>query len=140
MLRLMQVATKHVDYFMLEVPEPSLVQDLDEEDELTRPEMEDAGFKVALADVPGHAPNPLTNELHFMLDVWADQKRRTLFNYKNWTSWPHPTLVALAKLLDLNCMYFEANDEQFAPVSEGVHDEDILDNVTFMMFTRHPFP
>ena len=34
-------------------------------------------------------------------------------------------------------MYFHADDDEFVPVAEGEYDEDILDNVTFMMFTRH---
>jgi hypothetical protein len=135
--RLMDLATRHVDYFMLEVPEPSLVSDLDDEDELTRPEMEDAGFQVALADQGGSVPNPLTNRLHFQLEAYDKHKRRTLFEYGNWTSWPHHTLVAFADLLDLRSLYFHADENEFMPVSEGERDEDILDNVTFMMFTRH---
>jgi hypothetical protein len=135
--RLMDIATRHVDYFMLEVPEPSLVADLEDEDEMTRPEMEDAGFEVALTDKKGFSPNPLTNSLHFQLDVWDKKKRRTLFEYGSWTSWPHHSLVAFADLLDLRALYFHADKNEFVPVAEGEYDEDILDNVTFMMFTRH---
>ena len=137
LLNLMQVATRYVDYFMLEVPEPSLVHDLDDEDELTRDEMEDTGLRVSLSDEPGYKPNPLTNELNFRLDTWDRNKRRTLFKYNDWTSWPHHTLVAMAQLLDLNSFFFHAEDEEFASVSEGMDDEDIIENVTFMMFTRH---
>ena len=50
--RLMDIATQCVDYFVLEVPEPSLVSELPDEDDLSRPEMEDAGFQVALVDEP----------------------------------------------------------------------------------------
>ena len=134
---LMDLATRHVDYFMLEVPEPSLVADLDEEDELSRDEMEDAGFRVALRDKYGSTPNPLTNSLHFQLEAFDKQKRRTLFEYGSWTSWAHHTLVAFAELLDLRALYFHGDDQEFLPVADGEHDEDINENVTFMMFTRH---
>jgi hypothetical protein len=134
---LMDVATRHVDYFMLEVPEPSLVSDLEEEDELTREEMENAGFDVALADKQGFSPNPLTNNLHFQLEVWDKTKERTLFEYGNWTSWPHNTLVAFAELLGLRSLYYHGDRTEFVPVAEGANDEDINTNVTFMMFTRH---
>jgi len=135
--RLMELATSHVDYFMLEVPEPSLVADLEDEDELTREEMEDAGFQIGLTDKKGFSTNPLTNSLHFQLEAWDKRDRRTLFEYGDWTSWPHHTLVAFAELLDLKSMYFHGDKTEFVPVSEGEHDGDILENVTFMVFTRH---
>ena len=79
--QLMDIATQCVDYFILEVPEPALVSDLPDEDDLTRPEMEDAGFQVALVDEPGVIPNPLTNALSFQLETWDSKSHRTLFSY-----------------------------------------------------------
>jgi len=135
--RLLELGTRHVDYFVLETPQVSLVSDCDEVEDLSRPEMEDAGFEVALVDEPDTRPNPLTNELHFRLEVCDDEARRTLFRYDNWTSWPHPALVTLARLLDLNSLYFHSELEEFVPVEEGTEDSDCLENVTFMLFTRH---
>jgi len=135
--RLLELGTRHVDYFVLETPQVSLITDCDEVEDLSRPEMEDAGFEVALVDEPDTQPNPLTNELHFRLDVWDDEQRRTLFRYDDWTSWPHPTLVSMARLLDLRALYFHSELEEFVPVEEGTEDSDCLENVTFMLFTRH---
>ena len=135
--RLMRMACAHVDYFVLEVPEPSIITDLESEDELTRDEMEDAGFHVCLVDEPYHEPNPLTNRMNFRLDVWDQSGRRTLFPYHDWTSWQHPTLVALAHMLELRATYFDATLGEFVPVEELRDVDDVLDNVSFLMFTRH---
>jgi hypothetical protein len=136
--RLMDVATRCVDYFILEVPEPSLVSDLPDEDELTRPEMEDAGFQVALIDEPGTVPNPLTNALSFRLDAWDTQACRTLFRYGEWTSYQHPMLVMLARLIGLRVHYFDSEENEFIPVEDHREDSDCLENVTFLLFTRLP--
>jgi hypothetical protein len=136
--RLMDVATQCVDYFILEVPEPSLVSDLPDEDELTRPEMEDAGFQVALIDEPGTVPNPLTNALSFRLDAWDTQACRTLFRYGEWTSYQHPMVVMLAHLIGLRVHYFDSEENEFIPVEDHREDSDCLENVTFLLFTRLP--
>ena len=44
--RLLGLAREHVDYLVLEVPQLSLPKDLDAVEDLTRPEMEDAGFRL----------------------------------------------------------------------------------------------
>lgn len=135
--RLLDAATRHVDYLMLETPQVSLVTDCDEVEDLTRPEMEDVGLSVALRDEPGKVPNPLTSRLHFQLEAWDDTGARSLFAYHDWTSWPHPTLVTLAELLDLRALYYHSELEEFVPVQEGTEDSDCTENVTFMLFTRH---
>lgn len=136
LLRLLDLGTRYVDYFILEVPEPAIVSDLDHTDLLTRPEMEDAGFQVALVDESEAPANPLTNRLAFRLDAWDQQQRRTLFRYPDWTSWQHPTLVAFAQLLDLRVLYFHSELHEFVPVEEHVEESDVLDNVSFVLFTR----
>ncbi|MBW2417936.1 MAG: hypothetical protein JRH19_05290 [Deltaproteobacteria bacterium] len=146
--RLLEVGTRHVDYFMLETPQVSLVSDMDTSEDLSRPEMEDAGFEVALVDEPGGTPNPLTNKMAFRLAARNKQSKkgekgeRALFRYPDWIAWQHPILVTLATLLDLNVLYYHSELEEFVPVHdlEKVEDCDCLDNVTFMMFTRHRVP
>jgi hypothetical protein len=135
---LLDVGTRYVDYFMLEVPEPSLMNDLDEEEDLTRTEMMDAGFSAGLIDVANTKPNPLTNHMSFALEIWDEKNRRRLFGYEDWTSWQAPTLVALATLLELRCWFFHADEEQFWPVEEGARAGAAADNVNFLIFTRHP--
>lgn len=78
--RLLEVATRHVDYFMLETPQISLPSDMDHEDEVTRPEMEDAGFQVGLIDEEGGSPNPFTNLMSFRLEAYNDRNKKTLFS------------------------------------------------------------
>jgi hypothetical protein len=138
--RLLDLATRYVDYFMLETPLVSLPSDMDEVDEMTRPEMEDAGFEVDLIDEQGGAPNPFTNFLSFRLEASNARRTRTLFSYHDWTVWSQPTLVAMARMLDINVVYFHPDHEQFMSVdnAEEVEESDCLDNVTFMLFTRHP--
>jgi hypothetical protein len=137
LFQLLAVGTRHIDYFMLETPEMALVSDMEGVDELTRPEMEDAGFDVALREEPGGKPNPFTNEMAFRLDVWNSKQKRTCFRYPQWTNWTQPTLVAMAKLLDLDALYYHSELHEFVSVNEHVEDSDCLDNVTFMIFTRH---
>lgn len=140
LFRLLEVATNYVDYFMLETPQVSLPSDMDEIDELTRPEMEDAGFEVDLIDEEGGSPNPFTNLMSFSLVASNARRERTLFEYHDWTVWSQPTLVAMARILDLNVVYFHADHEEFVSVddAEAAEESDCLDNVTFMLFTRHP--
>jgi hypothetical protein len=140
--RLLDVGTRHVDYFMLETPQVSLVSDMETSEDLSRPEMEDAGFEVALVDEPGGKPNPMTNKMAFRLAAKNKKGERSLFRYPDWTAWQHPILVTLATLLDLNVLYYHSELEEFVPVEdlEKVEDCDCLDNVTFMMFTRHRVP
>ena len=138
--RILDIATRYVDYFMLETPQVALPSDMDEVDEMTRPEMEDAGFEVDLIDEHRGAPNPFTNLMSFRLEVSNARRRRTLFEYHDWTVWSQPTLVAMARMLDINVVYFHPDYEQFMDVdnAEEVEGSDCLDNVTFMLFTRHP--
>ncbi len=137
--RLLDIATRHVDYFMLETPQVSLVSDMDDADDLTRPEMEDAGFETHLINEDDGTPNSFTNQMSFRLDVSDDKGERTLFQYPSWTNWSQPTLFAFAQLLDLRVHFYHADVEEFIPVEdqEQVEESDCLDNVTFMMFTRH---
>jgi hypothetical protein len=140
LFRLLEVATQHVDYFMLETPQISLPSDMDHEDEVTRPEMEDAGFKVGLIDEDDGSPNPFTNLMSFRLEASNARNKKTLFNYHDWTVWSQPTLVAMARILDLNVVYFHSDHDEFMCVDdvEEAEESDCLDNVTFMLFTRHP--
>lgn len=136
--RLLALGTQHVDYFILETPEPSLVSELDEIDLLTRPEMKDAGFEVALVERDDGAPNPFTNQLGFELQAWdvrRPNERRTLFRYPEWTSWQPPMLVTLARLLDLDVFYLSEDQGDFVSVEHGDHSE-ALDSVNFMLFRR----
>ena len=134
--QLLSVGTKHVDYFVLESPEASLVSDLEQVDDLTRPEMEDAGFEVALVEEEDSPPNPFTNELGFRLDVWDEHERRTLFRYRDWTSWQPPMLVTLARLLDLDVLYLNEDVSDFVSVDGDLDHSDCLENVSFMLFKR----
>ena len=61
---------------------------------------------------------------------------RRLFGYRDWTVWSQPTLVTMARLLDLNALYYHSEYSEFVPVEEDFEDCDVLENVTFMMFTR----
>ena len=117
-----------VDHFILEVPEPSLVSDLPDEDDLSRPEMEDAGFQVALIDEAGTTPNPLTNALSFRLEAWDAKKRRKLFGYGDWISYQHPMLVMMAQLIGLRVLYFDSQMDEFIPVINGRLGRDGLDS------------
>jgi len=138
--RLLDIATRYVDYFMLETPQVALPSDMDEVDEMTRPEMEDAGFETGLIDEKDGAANPFTNRMSFRLEVSNARRSRTLFNYHDWTLWSQPTLVAMARMLGLNVVYFHPDYEQFMNVdnTEEVEESDCMDNVTFLLFTRHP--
>lgn len=138
--RLIDVGTRYVDYFMLETPQVSLVTDMAGIEELTRPEMKDAGFDAGLVDEPGGSPNPMTNEMAFRLDVWDKTGERTLFRYPGWTNWSQPVLVAMGRMLDLNVAYYHSELEEFVSVDDYTDDCDCLDNVTFMIFTRHDLP
>lgn len=136
--RLLALGTQHVDHFILETPEPALVSELDEVDLLTRPEMEDAGFEVALVEREDGAPNPFTNQLGFELRAWDARRpnaHRTLFQYPEWTSWQPPMLVTLARLLDLDVFYLSEEQGDFVSVDHGDHAE-ALDSVNFMLFRR----
>jgi len=136
LMKLMKVATSHVDFLMLETPQICLVSEMGDTDELTRREQEDAGFKCELAGEDDGDPNPLTNALGFRLQTVQGKKTRTLFNYHDWRFWSHPTLVAFADLLDLNSFYFHSEQEEFIPVDEWDGDADCEDNVTFMLFSQ----
>jgi hypothetical protein len=135
--RLLGLAREHVDYLVLEVPQLSLPKDLDAVEELTRPEMEDAGFSVALVDEPGGHANPFTNLLSFRLELSDTTGPRTLFRYERWTLYQAPMLVTLANLLDLHVHYYHSEAEGFLPVSERADESDVYDNVVFLLFTRH---
>jgi hypothetical protein len=136
LMRLLELGTRYVDFFMLEVQEPSLVTDLEEEEDLTRPEMEDAGFQALLVDDPGVRPNPLTHALSFTLQVRDRRGRRDLFHYKDWTGWQPMALHALAQLLGLRLLFFDVAHGDFRPVEEAAGLADAVDNVNFFVFTR----
>ena len=133
--RLLEIGTRSVDYFILEAPEPSLVSDLDSVDELTLPEMEDAGFKTFLVELEDSPPNPYPNELGFRLEVADPNAKRTLFEYRHWTAWQPPMLVTLARLLDLEVLYLNDDVVNFVSIEDREHLEEI-DNVSFMLFKR----
>jgi hypothetical protein len=139
LFHLLEIATRHVDFFMLETPQICLPSDMETVDELTRPEMEDAGFEVDLIDEDDGAPNPFTNLMAFRLEASNARRSRTLFRYHDWTVWSQPTLVAMARLLDLNVLFYHSDLEEFVSVDDvdQVEESDCLENVTFMMFTRH---
>jgi hypothetical protein len=46
----------------------------------------------------------------------------------------------MARILDLNVVYFHSDHDEFMCVDdvEEAEESDCLDNVTFMLFTRHP--
>ncbi len=136
LFKLMDVATRHVDYFMLETPQCSPVVDMGGTDDMTREEMEDAGFEVELVEDDDGDPNPFTNTMHFHLGVSEGKTERNLFSYRDWTVWSQPILVTMARLLDLNALYYHSELCEFVSVEEETEDCDVLENVTFMMFTR----
>jgi hypothetical protein len=78
--------------------------------------------------------------MSFRLEASNARNKKTLFNYHDWTVWSQPTLVAMARILDLNVVYFHSDHDEFMCVDdvEEVEESDCLDNVTFMLFTRHP--
>jgi hypothetical protein len=135
LVRLLELGTRHVDYFMLEVQEPSLMTDLEEEEDLSRPEMEDAGFRALLVDDAGSRPNPLTHHLSFSLEVRDRTERRQLFHYLDWTSWQPVTLCALAQLLGLRVLYFDPEAGEFRAVESAAAATATRD-VNFLIFTR----
>jgi hypothetical protein len=136
LLRLLDLGTRHVDYFMLEVQEPALMVDLAEEEDLTRPEMEDAGFRALLVDDAGTRPNPLTHHLSFALEVRDRGARRRLFHYEDWTSWQPVTLCAFAQLLQLQVFYFQPDTAEFRPVEQAARPGGAVADVNFLVFTR----
>jgi hypothetical protein len=136
LMQLMKVATEHVDFLMLETPQICLVSDMGDTDELTRPEQEDAGFKCELVGEEDGDPNPLTHQLGFRLEASSGKTKKTMFNYHEWTSWAHSTLVAFADLLDLKSFYYHSEKEEFVPVTDWDDDADCEENVTFMLFTH----
>lgn len=136
LFRLMDVATRHVDYFMLETPQLASVMDMGGTDDLSRPEMEDAGLRIELIEDPDGEPNPFTNLMHFHLGASDATGERKLFSYRDWTVWSQPMLVTIARLLGLNALYFHSELYQFVSVDEETADSDVEDNVTFMLFTR----
>jgi hypothetical protein len=136
LLRLLDLGTRHVDYFMLEVQEPSLVSDLEEEEDLSRPEMEAAGFQALLVDDPGTRPNPLTHALSFSLEVRDRHARRSLFSYANWTSFQPVTLCALAEILGLRVLFFDPGAGEFRPVESATAGAAPTEDVNFLVFTR----
>ncbi len=137
---LMDVATRHVDYLMLETPQLAPVMDMGGTDDMTREEMEDAGFEVELVEEEDGEPNPFTNMMHFSLQASDGGGQRTIFTYRDWTVWQQPILVTLARLLDLNALYYHSELNEFVSVEDETEDCDVLDNVTFMMFTRREVP
>jgi hypothetical protein len=140
LFRLMDVATQHVDYFMLETPQLAPVMEMGGTDDLTRPEMKDAGFEVELIEDPDGEPNPFTNLMHFHLGASDPTGDRKLFEYRNWTVWSQSILVTLARILDLNAFYFHSELHEFVSVEEEWEDCDVEDEVTFMLFTRRELP
>jgi len=136
LMKLMKLATEHVDYLMLETPQICLVSEMGDTDELTRTEQEDAGFKCELVGEKDGDPNPLTHQLAFRLETSDRKDKKTMFKYHDWTSWAHSTLVAFADLLDLKSFYFHSEEEEFVPVTRWDGEADCEENVTFMLFTR----
>jgi hypothetical protein len=136
LMRLMELASEHLDFLMLETPEICLASDMGDTDDLTREEMEDAGFECELIGEKDGEPNPLTHELSFRLEARKGDHRRAIFNYHGWTYWAHSTLVAFAELLGLKSFYYHAEEEEFKSVYDWDEDADCEDNVTFMLFTK----
>ena len=134
--RLLTLGTQYADSLILETPAMTLVSDIGSEEDMTRPEMEAAGFSVALTDEPGTQPNAYTNRLSFRLEARDEYGRRTLFRYPNWTVFSQPTLVALAELLELDAYYYHSELEEFVPVEHDPSDTDCHENVNFMLFSR----
>jgi hypothetical protein len=135
LLRLLDLATRHVDLLMLEVQEPSLMKDLEVEEDLSRPEMEAAGFRALLVDDPGTRPNSLSHSLSFSLEVRDRGARRHLFSYSDWTSWQPVTLCALAGILELRVLYFDPEAGEFRPVEEAARAHQTED-INFLVFVR----
>ena len=98
--------------------------------------MKDAGFEALLVDAPGVHPNPLTHEDDFSLQVRDRQGRRDLFHYNNWTGWQPVALHAMAQLLGLRLLFFDADRGDFRPVEEAAGLAETVDNVNFLVFTR----
>ena len=136
LFKLMELATQHIDYLMLEAPQLASVTEMGGTDDMTRPEMKDAGFESELVEDPDGAPNPFTNLMHFNLISSDEDGERQIFPYRDWTVWSQPILVTLARLLDLNVFYYHSELSEFVPVEEEWDDCDVEQNVTFMIFTR----
>lgn len=134
--RLLEFGTLYADSLVLETSTMTLVDDIANEEDMTRPEMEAAGLHLELMDEPGTRPNPFTNQISFRLDAWDETGRRTLFRYPNWTVFSQPTLVALSELLGLEAWYYHSGLEEFVPVQHDASESDCHDNATFMLFTR----
>jgi hypothetical protein len=136
----MDVATQHVDYFMLETPQLAPVMEMGGTDDLSRQEMKDAGLEVELIEDPDGEPNPFTNLMHFHLGATDKTGNRKLFEYRDWSVWSQSILVTLARILDLNAFYFHSELHEFVSVEEEWEDCDVEDEVTFMLFTRRDLP
>lgn len=136
LMKILEWGTTYTDYFILETSEPYIVDESPSIDDLTRPEMKGAGFRVALEDVDDRIANPLTNAIDFYLAAWDKKARRELFSYRNWTGWQAPTLTALGRLLDLDVRYFHTEKTEFLPVDQDTASSDCHDNNTFMLFRR----
>lgn len=140
LFKLLDTATRNVDYLMLETLDLSPVTEMGGTEDMTRQEMEDAGFEAELREDPDGEPNPFTNMMHFHLVASDDTGKRDIFPYRNWTIWSHPILVAFARLLDLQAYYFHSELEEFVSVEEEWDNCDVEENVTFMLFTRRSAP
>lgn len=133
---LIDTATRHVDFLMMDIPTLTEMSAEPEVDERTRPEMEDAGFRVALVDDAANPPNPLTGRVDFRLEAWDARARRTLFEYRDWTFWHPMSLVTLGRLLDLEMYYFHGALEEFVPVESHVQTAELEESESFLVFTR----
>lgn len=136
LVQILEWGTTYTDFFMLEVSEPYLLDEEPSLDDITRPEMKRAGFKVALEDEDGKYANPLTNAIDFFLVAWDKHARRELFSYREWIGWQAPTLTALGRLLDLDVRYFHVEETEFLSVDDRVDSSDCRTNNTFMLFRR----
>ena len=140
LFRLIEVATQHVDYFMLETPQLAPVMEMGGTDDVSRQEMKDAGFEVELIEDADGEPNPFTNLMHFHLGASDPTGDRKLFDYRDWTVWSQSILVTLARILDLNAFYFHSELHEFVSVEEEWEDCDVEEEVTFMLFTARDLP
>ena len=140
LFRLIEVATQHVDYFMLETPQLAPVMEMGGTDDVSRQEMKDAGFEVELIEDADGEPNPFTNLMHFHLGASDPTGNRKLFDYRDWTVWSQSILVTLARILDLNAFYFHSELHEFVSVEEEWEDCDVEEEVTFMLFTARDLP
>jgi len=136
LVSLLELGTSYADAIVLETPPMTLVTDLATTEDLTRPEMEAAGLRVELVDLPGVSAHPFTNRTGFRLEASDASGVRTLFEYPRWTVWAQPTLTALAELLGLEVSYYHSELQQFVPVDHDASESDCLDNVSFMLFRR----